>query len=100
MNLLLIFFRCFRDVEKAVQYYGKSIQLCPHFIKAYHNRSIVFYYSDDYEAADKDCETIFSINPDFAPAYAWRGRYAIRSPTQTFSKIRSIHCDIPNSISY
>jgi tetratricopeptide (TPR) repeat protein len=61
------------DVEKAVQYYGKSIQLCPHFIKAYHNRSIVFYYSDDYEAADKDCETIFSINPDFAPAYAWRG---------------------------
>jgi tetratricopeptide (TPR) repeat protein len=58
----------------ALQNFNKSIELCPHHVRAYYNRSTVWEEVRDWKKAISDYDAILAINPKVYDAYYFRSR--------------------------
>eukprot|EP01127_Copromyxa_protea_P022657 TRINITY_DN8257_c0_g1_i1.p1 TRINITY_DN8257_c0_g1~~TRINITY_DN8257_c0_g1_i1.p1 ORF type:complete len:598 (+),score=65.13 TRINITY_DN8257_c0_g1_i1:37-1794(+) len=59
---------------EALENFNKSIELCPHHVRAYYNRSTVWEELRDWNRAIQDYNTILSINPEVYDAYFFRSK--------------------------
>jgi len=61
------------DLKRAIQFYGKAIQLNPNFAHAYLYRGIAKGKRGQYQGAIADCDQAIRLKPDYAKAYFVRG---------------------------
>ena len=61
------------DYEKAIDHYGRAIELDPQFALAYNGRGVAKRLSGDYQGAIADHDTAIKLNPKDALAYNGRG---------------------------
>jgi tetratricopeptide (TPR) repeat protein len=61
------------EYDRAIEDYGRAIQLKPNDAALYRNRAKVLYKIADYDGAIADDTRAIGLNPDFGEAYANRG---------------------------
>ena len=61
------------NLEDAVEYYRKAIELNPQFSKAYNNRGAAHHALEQHQKAINDCNKAIELNPQDANAYYNRG---------------------------
>ncbi len=59
--------------KKAIEQYGKAIELNPNFAIAYYNRGIAYVNKDNFKQAIQDFDKAIDLKPYFAEAYNNRG---------------------------
>jgi tetratricopeptide (TPR) repeat protein len=62
-----------RNFDKALELYTKSLQLCPHHVRAFYNRCLVYQEMRMPEKAIADIDHILTINPSLYEVYSLRG---------------------------
>lgn len=60
--------------REALQNFNKSLELCPHHVRAYYNRSTVWEEMREWDKAIADYNEILSINPEVYDAYYFRSK--------------------------
>jgi tetratricopeptide (TPR) repeat protein len=58
------------DLNKAIYYYQKAIELSPKTAEYYNNLGIVYMLKDDYDEAIKMYTKALEINPSFTQVYS------------------------------
>ena len=61
------------DVERAIDYYNKALEIDPRHAKAYNNRGVAWKFKGDIERAVADYNEAMEIDPLLAAAYNNRG---------------------------
>lgn len=83
LNLGPLFLPCITDMgfvyfekenlEKALEHYNTSLQLCPHHVRAFYNRSLVRQEWGQFVKAIADIDQILALNPKLTEVYSLRG---------------------------
>lgn len=61
------------DDDRAIEDYGRAIQLNPGYTETYFNRAMLLYKKGDYDGAIDDDSRAIDLNPDYVFAYRNRG---------------------------
>ncbi len=72
---LILGFLCLKlnqDLDKALMYMDKAIELNPSLSKSWMNHAVVRYRRKEYEKGVADCDRAIELDPDSAYAYEWR----------------------------
>lgn len=62
-----------RDLDRAIQLFGKAIAADPTFAEAYNQRAMVFYLQENFEESLKDCMIATELMPLHFGAWAGAG---------------------------
>lgn len=66
------------DLDKAIRYYDKAIQLKPDLHAAYYNRGNAYFQKGEVDNAIKNFTTAIELKPDYTDAYYNRGTTYLR----------------------
>jgi len=58
---------------KAIEYYTQCIKLKPEYVKAYHNRGLIYYNKKEYDKAIADCDKGIAIDKSYIFFYNIKG---------------------------
>ena len=67
------------DMDGAINYYDKAMELKPDYADAYYYRGRVYYDNNNDDYAIEDFNNAIELNPDYADAYQYRGQALYRS---------------------
>ncbi len=87
------------DMDTAINYYDKAIELDPDYVDAYCYRGRANFDSDNDEYAIEDFNKAIELDPDYADAYHYRGQALYRSgeidlATTDLTEARQLRLDI------
>ena len=67
------------DIDTAMNYYNKAIEMNPDYADAYYYRGRAYYNNNDDTNAIEEFDKAIEMNPDYADAYHHRGRAYYRN---------------------
>ena len=67
------------DMEGAINYYDKAMELNPDYADAYYYRGRAYYDNNNDADAIEDFNNAIELNPDYADAYHYRGQALYRT---------------------
>jgi len=62
-----------RDMEEAIKYFTRAIEIDPNFAEAYNQRAIAYYLLDQWEKSKSDCQKTVDLMPCHFGAWAGLG---------------------------
>jgi tetratricopeptide (TPR) repeat protein len=62
-----------KNLDLALKYYSKAIELNPEYVFAYNNRGLAYSHLKEYDKAISDYNRAIELNPEHAKAYYNRG---------------------------
>ncbi len=62
-----------KQLENAIEYFDKSIELNCNFALTYYNRGVAYAYLNQYDKAIEDYNKAIELNPNYSDAYNNRG---------------------------
>lgn len=61
------------NLKSALRCFDLSLELCPHHVRAFYNRSLVRQAWGHFKSSIADIDSILKINPNLAEVYSLRG---------------------------
>lgn len=62
-----------RSIDEALEHFAKSLELCPHNVQAYYNRSIIFSELNQIGDALRETNFLLAINPNLEDGIVMKG---------------------------